>query len=200
DAVHRHGVDENLLASPVEPPPLTGVSHLLVAPDDEQTAKLDVPGPETVLNVLRLSHVVQFVKPIDDLAEPVLEVRCPFRRRFLPLLAEDAAGRTVLPLDEHVGLADGVARHHVTTEVAKQLILEGEQLKVRHTPEIRPEEDSQLLVRFKERLDVCVFLEFRLGSEQRGELLQFLPAADRIKRDAEKVFHSTLAGSDLGAL
>src|SRR5262245_865459 len=118
----------------------------VIAPDHQKAGKLNMPRAEACLKLVGTFHVVELLKPIEDLTEPALDPRRPFRRRLLALLTKKTTGQGVFPFHEDEGLLNGIADHEVARVIAEQLVLEGEKIRAGDAPGETADVERQLLV------------------------------------------------------
>src|SRR5262245_59903558 len=108
--------------------------------NDENPSVTDRARAEEGGEGVRLSHVVQFAEPVDDLTKTVVESRRPFARCFPSLLDEQTVRPRILELNEAVAVCDGIADNQIAGEIAKQGKLEGETVKADDVPAVRANE------------------------------------------------------------
>jgi hypothetical protein len=112
--------DKNALVPPGEPIIEAWVGEVLVSADYQQHDIMDAPDTEPILEGGIPLIVFDPEYPIEELAEPMLEPRRPFRGRFRRL-PEDARRPCIFELDEAVlmarRVADGQVRHVIAEDI-----------------------------------------------------------------------------------
>jgi hypothetical protein len=118
------GVDQDLLGTPVEATPLGGI-QICASSDEKQTKELNVSVTESLCESLRSLEVIQIVKPIGELAEPVLESRAPFWIPAFGLLLENAVLASILKFNNAKLFRALIPQQQVGFEITKEGVFEG---------------------------------------------------------------------------
>jgi hypothetical protein len=136
-------------------------------------------GAEAGLEVVALLRVTHLPKPVDDLAETVLERDRPCAGALLPLPSEQTLGAGLLELDKVVRVLYRIADDQIAAEVAEQVVLEGQPVEPVDVGVIGAEESCQVPTLPEERHDLFALGQGAVLGEQDPEVLDFLPATAR---------------------
>src|SRR5438046_2494601 len=94
---------------------------MLVAPDHQHAFVIDLVGTESCEKISAGIPVIEFVKPVDNLAVTVIESACPFPRCLFTLFLEDARDDCILEFNETVSASDPLSNRQVTRKVPEDV-------------------------------------------------------------------------------